>query len=245
MENYGIDLCVISSSSKGNSYALVSRKETLLLEAGVSLREVKRMSGYPANIVGCCVSHVHGDHAKYIEEYAKYYPVVCNYDVAEKKEIECIIPNEGKTVYRGGFSITPFSVKHDVPNYGYLIHHKEMGTLLFATDTDSLPYKFPNINHWLIEANYSDRILQDMLKDGKIDKAQKDRIVVSHMSLENCIRNLKASNADFANTITLIHLSSRHSNAKEFKDEVVKAFGVPTYVAEPGRIINLNLNGTI
>lgn len=240
-----MELVVVGSSSKGNAYALTGEKETLLLEAGVNLREVKRVSGYPANIVGCCVSHIHGDHAKYVEEYAKYYSVVCNCDVAGKKEIEGVIPNEGKTVYCGGFSITPFSVKHDVPNYGYLIHHKEMGTLLFATDTDTLPYKFPNINHWLIEANYSDKILQNMLAEGKIDKAQKDRIIVSHMSLENCIRNLRVSDAEFANTITLIHLSPRHSNAQEFKDEVVKAFGVPTYIAVPGRIVNLNLNGTI
>lgn len=237
-----MELVVINSNSKGNAYALTGEKETLLLEAGVSLREVKRMSGYPANIVGCCVSHVHGDHAKYIEEYAKYYPVVCNYDVAEKKEIECIIPNEGKTVYCGGFSITPFSVKHDVPNYGYLIHHKEMGSLLFATDTDTLPFRFPNINHWLIEANYSDKILQEEYKNGKIDKAQRDRIIISHMSFENCIKNLAASDAETASTITLIHLSSRHSDPKLFNGDIFTAFGVPTYVAKPGKIINLNLN---
>lgn len=235
-----MELVVINSNSKGNAYALTGEKETLLLEAGVNLRTVKRMLGYTTNIVGCCVSHVHGDHAKYIEEYDDYYPIISNSDVAEKKDIECIIPNEGATVRLNGFSITPFSVKHDVPNFGYLIHHKEMGTLLFATDTDTLPFKFPNVNHWLLEANYSDKNLQEMYRNGKIDKAQKDRIVVSHMSLENCIKNLKMSDAEFADTITLIHLSSRHSNAKEFKEEVSKTFGVPTYIAEQGKIINLS-----
>lgn len=47
-----MDLIVIGSSSKGNSYALRAESgEILLLEAGVPLREVKKAIGYQTNKV--------------------------------------------------------------------------------------------------------------------------------------------------------------------------------------------------
>lgn len=236
-----MQLIVISSSSRGNAYALVGENETLLLEAGVPFTKVRRALNYnTSNIVGCCISHRHSDHAKYIEEIASRVPVVCNEDVVEKKGIKAITPKEGETVKLGGFSITPFLVKHDVLSYGYLINHPQCGVILFATDTDTLPYQFEGVNHWLIEANYSDKILHDALYEGRIDRRQCERIMVSHMSLENCIRNLRESHAENADTITLIHLSSRHSNPKQFADTVAGAFGVPTQVASKGISVNLN-----
>ena len=61
MEKDGIKLRVISSSSLGNSYALDSGSEILLLEAGVTMAEVKRHIDFRLNdIVGVCISHAHG-----------------------------------------------------------------------------------------------------------------------------------------------------------------------------------------
>lgn len=234
-------LIVIGSSSKGNAYALAGEKETLLLEAGVPFSKVRKALSYATyNVVGCCISHRHGDHASHASEY--HVPIYCNEDTAASLEHgdvpHCL--KEGITVKAGSFSVTPFHVKHDVENFGYLIHHPEMGTLLFATDTDALPYRFENVNHWLIEANYSDAYLQDALREGRLDRRQCERIMVSHMSLENCIRNLRESEAEKADTITLCHLSSRHSNPKAFADAVSATFGVPTQIASPGIVIPIN-----
>lgn len=234
-------LSVINSNSSGNSYAIIGEDEILLLEAGINPRQISKAINYQwSKVVGCCATHVHSDHAKYIEEIASRVPVVCNEDVVEKKGIKAITPKEGETVKLGGFSITPFLVKHDVLSYGYLINHPQCGVILFATDTDTLPYQFEGVNHWLIEANYSDKILHDALYEGRLDRRQCERIMVSHMSLENCIRNLRESHAENADTITLIHLSSRHSNPKQFADTVAGAFGVPTQVASKGITVNLN-----
>ena len=61
MENNSLKLRVISSSSAGNSYALDSGTEILLLEAGVKLSEVKRCINYRlSDVVGVCISHSHG-----------------------------------------------------------------------------------------------------------------------------------------------------------------------------------------
>lgn len=235
-------LIVIGSSSKGNAYALAGEKETLLLEAGVPFSKVRKALSYAtSNVVGCCISHRHGDHASHASEY--HVPIYCNEDTAASLE-HGDVPHrlkEGITVKAGSFSVTPFHVKHDVPNFGYLIHHPEMGTLLFATDTDTLPYRFEHVNHWLIEANYSDAYLQDALREGRLDRRQCERIMVSHMSLENCIRNLRESEAEKSDTITLCHLSARHSAPKAFADAVAATFGVPTQIAFPDTIIPLTL----
>ena len=234
-------LIIIGSSSKGNAYALAGEKETLLLEAGVPFSRVRKALSYStANIVGCCISHRHGDHASHANEYP--VPLYCNEDTTQHVRHgdapHCL--KEGVTEKAGSFSITPFHVKHDVENFGYLIHHPEMGTLLFATDTDTLPFRFENVNHWLIEANYSDAYLKDALSEGRLDRRQCERIMVSHMSLENCIRNLSESDAENADTITLCHLSSRHSNPQVFAEAVSATFGVPTQIASPGLEIPIN-----
>lgn len=54
-------LKTIASGSKGNSYALIGDKEILLIEAGVSLMEVKKNIDFQiSKVVGCLVSHEHG-----------------------------------------------------------------------------------------------------------------------------------------------------------------------------------------
>lgn len=51
----------IASGSKGNSYALISNDEILLLEAGMNLLEVKRKIDFQiSKVVGCVISHEHG-----------------------------------------------------------------------------------------------------------------------------------------------------------------------------------------
>ena len=61
MENKGVRLICVSSSSIGNAYALDTGDEILLLEAGVKMAEVKRCINYRlSDVVGVCISHAHG-----------------------------------------------------------------------------------------------------------------------------------------------------------------------------------------
>ena len=66
-------LIVINSNSAGNAYALDTGKEILLLESGCKMADVKRAIDFRiSDVVGCLVTHEHGDHAKYSVEYAKF-----------------------------------------------------------------------------------------------------------------------------------------------------------------------------
>jgi phosphoribosyl 1,2-cyclic phosphodiesterase len=245
MENNSVKLRVISSSSAGNAYAIDSGTEILLLEAGCKMADVKRAIDFRLqDVVGCCISHCHGDHAKYATEYAKFgVHIYCNEDVAQKKQFpygSSSVVRLGKTVTIGSFRVCPIELHHDVPNYGYMVQHPDMGTLLFATDTYKMGLFIKGIDHWLIEANYDDRILKANVQDGKIDRAQANRLMLSHLSLDNTIQYLKMCEAEKSKTITLCHLSDRNSDPAIFRNTVAGAFGVPTFIAQKGLVVELN-----
>ena len=238
-------LIVTNSNSSGNQYALDSGTEILLLEAGCKMADVKRAIDFRLkDVVGCCISHCHGDHAKYATEYAKFgIHVYCNQDVIQKKQFPygtCTEVRPGKTFSVGSFRVAPIELHHDVPNNGYLIRHKDCGTLLFVTDTYKMGLFIKGIDHWLIEANYDDRILKANIEDGRIDRAQANRLMLSHLSLDNTIQYLKMCEAENSKTITLCHLSERNSYPKMFADRVAGEFGVPTQVAAKGVVVELN-----
>lgn len=242
-------LIVIGSNSAGNSYALDEGGEILLLEAGCKMADVKRSIDFRLkDVVGCIVSHEHGDHSKYAVEYAKFgIKVYCNKAVAEKKSFpydSCQPISDGKTYHIGSFSVTPFNVAHDVQCLGFLVRHPSMGILLFATDTYKVPIEITGIDHYLIEANYSDELLKQNVWNGKINKAQADRIMLSHMSLEYTVKYLRdcqvGSAGSKTKTITLCHLSERNSASDLFKRTVESAFGLPCNIARKGIVVNLN-----
>ena len=55
----------LASSSRGNAYVVSDGETTLLLECGLSFRELQKRLGYGvADITACLVSHEHQDHAK-------------------------------------------------------------------------------------------------------------------------------------------------------------------------------------
>ena len=185
-----------------------------------------------------------GDHCKYVSEYSKRgIHIYCNQDVADKKSFpfgsaDVLHASSTKTI--GSFRVTPFDVAHDVPCFGFLVHHPDMGILLFATDTYKIPITIRGVDHFLIEANYSDDILKRNVWNGKVDKQQADRIMLSHMSLQYTVKYLVESEGINASTVTLCHLSERNSDPAMFSHVVQGAIGVPCNIATKGLVVQLN-----
>ena len=198
-------LHVLGSSSSGNCYLFQSEKtgEVLAVEAGVKFNKVKKVLDFNLNsIVGCIVSHEHGDHAKCVGDFIN----AC---------IPCYM-SQG-TKHALGFS-SSYWAKGLLPfePYGYLIRHEECGTVLFATDTYFLKYKFPGLNNVMLECNYSKEILDANFTAGRIDKKRYERTIKSHMSYDNCLLTLQANDLSQVCNILLLHLSDNNSNATEF-----------------------------
>lgn len=238
-----MQLKVIGSSSSGNCYVLENETEALVIECGCPLRDLKRMMHYEmSKIVGCIISHEHNDHAGYAQEYSQScIHIYALQDVLDKKNIvrRSHAINEGETIHMGSFTVKPFNVKHDVPCLGFQIDHDECGRILFLTDTYSCPINCVGINHWLIEANYADSILDENIKNGSVSPSMRKRLLLSHMEIDNTIQVLKRSELANTRNIVLIHLSSRNSDEQYFIDKVQSATGKATYVADSGMNIQL------
>ena len=178
-----------------------------------------------------------------MNKFTKYgFTIGANEDVFSAKQVPEHLKHvleDRKTYHFGSFGVCPFRVKHDVPTFGYLIHHPECGTILFATDCACIPYRFPNVKHLIIEANYSDEILEQRILSGEENAARRKRLLETHMEIGITIKGIKKCEPQGIKTITLIHLSSQNGNAKEFQRLVAKSFGIPTYVAKPNLIVNL------
>lgn len=237
-----VKLTVIGSSSKGNCYIFEVDNFCLLVEAGIKLIEVKKALNYNVGkICGCIITHEHKDHSKYVGEYLRN-GIKCYTSKGTKEALGINSPylceiSPLVAFAINGWRILPFNTKHDCRQpYGYLINHKECGNILFATDTYYIPNTFRNLNHILIECNYSKEILDNNIN---INESLKKRLLSSHLSLDTCISTLQANDLSKVENIILIHLSNDNSNAEQFKSRVEKATGIPTVIADTGVVVYL------
>jgi len=224
-------LHVLGSSSTGNGYILEGETSALIIEAGVPFMEVKKALNFNlSKIAGCIVSHRHGDHSKYIKEYSfAVFHITAYFEGVE-------------SIKAGDFFIKPFPVVHDVPCYGFLIGHREMGTTVFLTDTQYSPFKFQGVMHWLIECNFDQEILDDNIINGRIPALVRNRVMASHMSLQTLKELLKANDLTSTKNIVLLHLSNGNSNAVQFKKDIEGLTGKPVSIADKGLTMELNIN---
>lgn len=251
-------LTTVGSGSSGNCYVLQDENEALIIEAGMKLIEAKKALGWNiAKVVGCVITHSHNDHAGYAKDYEDAgFTLLALPEVIQAKRLTMAKPiTIGKRYRMGGFDILPFPVMHDVPCVGFIITHKDTGRILFATDTYALarwerdaggreyviPYTFTGINHWMLEANYSDRILRRNIDNGNIPEVFRKRLMTSHMSIRNCIDTLKRMDLSMTHDIMLIHLSDGNADERDFVKRVREATGKRTYVAKAGLSVNMDL----
>lgn len=238
----------LSSSSAGNGYLLISSiGEVLIIEAGCSLMVVKKALDFDlSKIVGCIVSHSHKDHSGYLYDYQKA-GINCCMNEETKQSIFGMAPYHNvnvlnaKTVYKiGSFKVQGFPLKHDVMNFGYLLQHSECGLTVFITDTHYCPFKFPGMNNVLVEANYSDDIIEEKLRRGTGNMYVRNRVIMSHLEIGTTVDFLKANDLSKVNNIVLLHLSEGNSNAADFQKRVQEATGKSVFVAAPGLAISFN-----
>ena len=71
-----MQLITLGSGSSGNGYIIQSEHEAIIIECGMPFKDVvAALKGNVKNIVGCIVTHSHGDHARYISQYAQAFNV--------------------------------------------------------------------------------------------------------------------------------------------------------------------------
>ena len=225
-----MQLKVISTGSKGNAYILENDTEALLIECGVSFKKVKEALDFNIKkIKGCILTHEHNDHAKFIQEFAKFgidiYSTEGTFSNFKSSHRFKVI-NNSEQFKIGEFVILTFPVHHDVKDpVGFVIYHKEIGKVLFCTDTYYIDYSFEGIETFIIEANYSTETMSCQ------NQFLEQRIIKSHMSLETCINTINSFDKSKTNQVILIHLSNKNAEGEFFKTSVENQTGIKTEIA--------------
>lgn len=241
-------LVVFSSSSSGNAYFLDNGREALLLECGLPMKKITSYLGFAiARCVGCLVSHEHIDHARSAQELStkRLLPMYLSQGTGqalwgEKKPMRATYLEAMKEVRIGKFLVTPIPVQHDAAEpFGYLIKHEEIGSLLFATDTSYLKYKFAGLNHLMIECNYDADILEENVLSGLIHHNLKERTIRNHMSLTTCREVVQANDSAKLRNVILLHLSRNNADEQKMRLNIDILTRAAVHVAKPGLVIDL------
>ncbi len=227
-----MDIKVIASGSSGNCYRVSDGTTTLLLDAGIPFKQIQAGCGFKtSDIKGALITHRHGDHAKAAPKLLERgIDVYAPRDLGEicrgAKYLEPL-----KKIVLGSFIVLPFPVEHDVPCFGYELESTETAEkLLYVTDSAYVKYTFKGLTHLMVEANYSQEIIMDNAKKGKVPLFLAERVVKSHMSIETLLELLRANDMSRVRQIYLLHLSDNNSDAEDFKRQAQEETGAEVYV---------------
>lgn len=234
-----MQLNCLGSSSSGNCYILQNGEEAIILEAGVRFSAVKEALNFDLSKIKVVVSsHLHGDHSKYLKDFAlSGIPCLADESVFTHYGMNLSTCIQAKHMHEynfGGFSIKPFSVEHDVPTFGLLLNHPEMGKTVFITDTGEINYSFRNLSNIIVEANFSDEIIERNVMNGVIHPVHEKRVKLSHLSLEKCVEWLNCIDLSNVNNIVLVHLSGQNSDSDLFKKSIINKFSKNVHIAKKG-----------
>ena len=215
----------LASSSHGNAYIVSDGDTRILIECGVSHKQLQKLSSFAlSDIKACLVSHEHKDHAKSVDELIRRgMEVYMSYGTAQALETDSVSLIEHMEQFNvGSFDIIPFTTFHDAAEpLGFLIKSRVDGDVLaFATDTVNLRYKFPGLNILAIEANYDREILD---RCEKLPEKVRHRITNSHMEIDTLCDYLRSLDLSKCREIHLLHLSDAMSREVHFINKVALA----------------------
>ena len=233
-----IEITSLSSGSHGNCYHITDGSSPLLLEAGISFREIQKGIDFKtAELEGCLISHEHGDHAKAVEKLTRA-GVDCymsegtagklGFDNHRIKRGEA-----GEKISLGTWAAKAFSIEHDAAEpLGFYLANQAGDKLLYITDSFYSRYTFEQPTHIMVECNFAYDILNENVENGRVSATRKKRVLQSHFGLRNVKEFLRANDLSHLQEIHLLHLSDDNSDAERFKREIQQLAGVPVYIAE-------------
>jgi phosphoribosyl 1,2-cyclic phosphodiesterase len=193
-----IRFAVLGSGSGGNSAVVESEGVRLLIDAGLSAKQLSLRLGMlgidPGSLDGILLTHEHGDHVKGLKVFLKQYEVPVfatsqtshvvremGIDGGKWKTFET-----GQTFSIGSSQVRSFAIQHDaVDPVGFVIG-SSCRRLGFVSDagfvTRSMTDALRGLHGLFVEANYDDGLLE---ADTKRPWSIKQRISSRHGHLSN------------------------------------------------------------
>lgn len=233
-----VNITVIGSGSSGNCYVLDNGIDQLMIEAGLPWKRVGPMLSFDySRLVGLLVTHEHGDHAKYVDQFLQHtsVPVYMTHGTAEALGLDSYrlkVVKERRTVHVSTWTVTPFQTEHDAAEpVGFLLDTPAGDRVLYITDTYFVRYRFPNVTHMMVEMNYSEQEAALNRAEGLLPSALEKRIQRSHMAEDTALELIKANVSPKLRGILLIHTSPMNGDPAEFIRRTAEITGVPVRIA--------------
>lgn len=250
-------ICILASGSSGNCTYVASDQTALLVDAGLSAREIgRRLEGIGAGVAGLrgvCVSHEHGDHTAGLRILQQRHgvPLYANSGTIDalrrdpKMEgLRWQVFSTGQAFRVGDLTIEPFSVPHDAYEpVGFVIGD---GTARVGVVTDmGIPTtlvreRLRGCQAVVVESNHDEKMLLDAERPWYL----KQRIMgrQGHLSNQGAAAMLAEIATPQLNHVFLAHLSAECNDPdlarKTAHDMLLKAghTHVKVSVARPDRV---------
>lgn len=172
-------------------------------------------------VLSATVSHLDHANKDTIRKVVQYgVPVYSCEEVAHENKGVTIV-KKGRKTSIGGFKIQPIPLKHSCECFGYVIETPDNQKIVFATDCCEFLYRIKNVQHWLIECNWSEEILIDNMCDNAEMRSRHEH----HLELNDTIFALRENFSSKTNTIVLLHLSNGNSSTEMFKKRIKEELG--------------------
>lgn len=238
----------IASGSNGNCYYIGNNTEAILVDAGISCREIekrmKRLGLSMQKVKAVFVSHEHGDHIKGISVLTKKYQMPVYITMATVNfgrlhiDKQHLIPFKPYApVAIGGLNVTAFPKLHDAADpYSFTVECKKIKVGVFTdigTPCENLIRYFKECHAAFLESNYDTQ----MLEEGNYPYHLKNRIRggKGHLSNTQALELFKAHKSSFMSHLFLSHLS-KNNNCPNLVKELFTAHAGDTKIIVATRI---------
>ena len=222
----------LNSGSNGNCYYVGNDTEAVLIDAGISCREIekrmKRLGLGIENVKAVFVSHEHSDHIKGLPVLVKKYqlpvyitPATMRHGGLSFEDQLLNTFNAHEPVMIGGLSVTAFPKFHDASDpYSFIVSGNKICVGIF-TDIGApckhLVKYFQQCHAAFLEANYD----EEMLNNGGYPVFLKNRIRggMGHLSNKQALQLFITHRPTFMSHLLLSHLS-KNNNSPELVQEL-------------------------
>lgn len=221
----------LNSGSNGNCYYVGNGKEAVLVDVGISCREVeKRMKDLNLSlecVKAIFVSHEHTDHVKGISRLANKWRLPVYSTKAMRRNGGFWVDAElvqnftaHEPVAIGDLSVTAFPKFHDAADpYSFVVQGNNVTVGVFTDlgkPCDQLSHHFSKCHAAFLESNYD----EDMLERGNYPIYLKNRIRggVGHLSNKQALEVFLEHRPPFLSHLLLAHLSNNNNHPQLVAD---------------------------
>jgi phosphoribosyl 1,2-cyclic phosphodiesterase len=221
----------LNSGSNGNCYYVGNDDEAVLIDGGISCREIekrmKRLGLSLRKVKGVFISHEHGDHIHGVSSLSKKHrmPVYLSAGTLAGGNMRLIeehvrLLTSDTTVTLGALRITAFGKRHDASEpQSFMISSDSVNVGIFTdigVACDNVISNFRQCHAAFLESNYD----ESMLDQGRYPLALKNRIRggMGHLSNKQARQLFITHRPAFMSHLFLVHLSQNNNHPRIVRD---------------------------